>query len=303
MLVSLYRILKFAFQDFFRNFLLSVITIFVLILTLSLVNLLIIFNIAAKEAVKMVEDKIDITVYFKPAADETKINLAREEVKELPQVQELQYFSREDALKEYKEINKNNSDVLAAIEELDQNPFGAFLIIKTYNPKDYTIALNVFNQEGYKDLVENTDYQNSEMLVNKVINITDKAERAGQVLIVIFLVISVLIVINTVRMAIYNHQNEIKIMKSVGATNWFVKLPYLVESVLYSIIAIGFAIGLVYLFLHFVEPYLTAIFNNLSFMGYYNDNFNYLFGWQLIGAIVLTVFSSSYAINRYLSRR
>ena len=120
--------------------------------------------------------------------------------------------------------------------------------------------------------------------------------------ILVFILIASLIVFNTIRVAIYTHRQEIGVMKLVGATNWFIRSPFLLEAVVYGIIACVAGIAIVYPMLNFVQPYVNNFFltTQFSLTGYFTDNFWAIFGLELLMIILINIISSSVAIRKYL---
>ena len=91
-------------------------------------------------------------------------------------------------------------------------------------------------------------------------------------------------------------------MKLVGAANWFVRSPYVVNGIFYGLFAVLFAIIIVYPLVGFVEPYLAGFFENSNFnlLEYFTNNFVKIFGWQFIGVVFLNMITSSLAVGRHL---
>ena len=119
---------------------------------------------------------------------------------------------------------------------------------------------------------------------------------------ILFILIAILIVFNTVRIAIFTHQNEISIMKLVGASNWFIRAPFIFESIFSGIIGCLLALAVFYPLLSLVQPQLASFFNGANFdlVGYFNNHLVWIVGSQLVGIIILNFISSSAAIGRYL---
>ena len=91
-------------------------------------------------------------------------------------------------------------------------------------------------------------------------------------------------------------------MRLVGATNWFIRMPFILESVLYAFVALLINIGLIYLFINILTPYLGTFLANYDFdlTAYFSDRFLLIFGLEFVLAVVLTILSSAFAIRRYL---
>jgi cell division transport system permease protein len=302
MFVSLFRIIKFALQNFWRNIWLSLITISILVLTLVTVNILISLNFLGQSAVGIVQSKIDVSVYFNPDTSEETVQNVRSYLLGLSQVRDVTYVSAEEALENFKQTHADNEDIMTSLEELEENPLGAALTIKANNPSDYPFILETLENPEFTDFIQDKDYDDHEEIIQRIDNITSRLERTGIVLSLVFVIIAVLIVFNTIRVAIYTHREEVGIMKLVGASNWFVRAPFLLESILYSLLATGLAIAIIYPSIYFAEPYIAKLFDNtdISLINYFNANFVWIFVSQFVVLSVLNIVSTAMALGRYL---
>jgi len=298
----IYRILKFALQDFYRNIWLSLVTITILILTLVSINSLVVFNYLTSTAVRVIEDKIDISVYYKPSTSKDDIEAMKKYVMGLPEVSAVEYVSADEALEIFKQNHKGEDLILQAVDELSDNPLGATLRIKARNVENYPAVLQAIDKPEYNQLIVSKDYENRSEMINKVSGWTKTGERVVIIFILIFIAISALIVFNTIRVAIYTHREEIGIEKLVGATNWFVNLPFLVESIVYSLISCLIVALAAYPMLRFIQPYLSRFFGAGQFdvIAYFQSNLFLIFGGQFVVIVLLNVLASFFATRRYL---
>jgi cell division transport system permease protein len=159
----------------------------------------------------------------------------------------------------------------------------------------------ILNSE-YDSIIENKNFSDPQKIIAFVQSVTSKAEKVGLILTGLFSLIALLIVFNTIRVIIYTHRDEIGVMRLVGASNWFIRTPYLIEGVLYATLSLAIKGGLLYLLLYVGQPYLASFFQyyNIDLIAYYNQNFVMIFGLELLVAIFLTIVSSGFAIRRYL---
>jgi len=299
--VSFYRTIKYAFQDFWRNFWLSLVTVSILVLTLLTVNILISFQYLTTTAIHLVEDRFDISVYFKPEVIDSDVLAVKDELSGLQQVSSVELLSREHRVQYFRKQFEDNPEILASIDEIDNNPFGAALIIKAKEPSGYDNIIQVLENERYSPLIEEKDYKDHQKVIDRISHITNRASGVVETMTLVFMIIAVLIVFNTIRVGIYTHREEIGIMKSVGATNWFVRFPYVIESILFGIFACLITFSLWYAWLRFFDPYIIQFFGeNISLLSYLEQNLILIFGAQLLGVVVLNMISSSFAIGRYL---
>jgi cell division transport system permease protein len=295
------RAVKFAFQDFFRNFWLSFVTLTILVLALFAINLLIIFNLIADSAISSIENKIDISIYFKANIEEDQVQNVQRYLQSLAQVKEVRFVSKDEALELFKQKHQDEPKIIESLEELNNNPLGASLIIKANNTNDYPVILENIQDPQYDTLIESKDFDDHRQVIERIDGIIQKVNRGVIIIAVIFTLISILIISNAIRMAIYTHRDEISAMKLVGATNWFVRAPFLLQGIIFAFFSVLFIIIIVYPLLGFIQPYLRIILeNDFNIIQYFNANFVYIFGLELLGSIVLNLFSSFWAVNKYL---
>ncbi|HBU07192.1 MAG TPA: hypothetical protein DEB09_03860 [Candidatus Magasanikbacteria bacterium] len=300
-MLSLLRIIKFALQDMFRNFSLSFMTVLILVLMLLSVNTFVIVNVITSQAVQTVKDQIDVSVYFAPDAPDAKIEEVKTFIDSFPEVTEIVYQDRAQVLAQFKEQHKDNAEIMASIDELGNNPLGPTMIIKTREPQDYEKVIMALTIPEYENIIEAKTFGDTQKAIDRIHVITTQVERFTMVISVLFAIIAFLIIFNTIRVAIYTQRIEISIKKLVGATNWFVRGPYLVESFIFSIFSLVFGLILTRLSLYIVDPYITIIFQKPNILtDYYTTNLLYLILVQFFVVLFLTLISSLFAMRRHL---
>ncbi|HEX9664293.1 MAG TPA: permease-like cell division protein FtsX [Patescibacteria group bacterium] len=299
---SLLRALKYAFQNFWRNIWLSAITISIVVLALISINFLIILNVITKTGVTEIEDKVDISVYFRPEVSENIIFEIKSKLLTLKNVKEIIYISREEALASFKSNHQSDPQILKSLDEIDDNPLGATLIVKAKSTSDYPPILKVLNDLKYDDYIWDKDFEENEKIIQRISTISSRAKSIGLTVSVIFMMIALVVVYNTIRINIYTQRQEIGIMKLVGATNWFVRAPYLIDGLFYSLIGMIVTIVLIYPALGFLQPYMTTFFENSNFslLAYFNQNFAVIFGLELLAMMFLNSVSGFVATSKYL---
>lgn len=300
-MISFWRVIKFAFQDLGRNIGLSFMTVFILILMLLSINVLWSVDVLTKEAVGLVKNQINLSLYFKPETTDKEVQLLAEYLIQYSQVVELEIVSQEDVLKTFQERHALNEEILVALDELNANPFGSTIIIKTNEPEDFKVILSALDVPEYENMIETKSFEGHEEGIDKIQNITNRIERMGFGLTILFAIISFLIIFNTVRVAIFTHRVEISIKRLVGASSWFIRGPYIVESIIFTILSVASTMALVFIGLELVDPYISIVFpNGFSLTNYYNSNILMLFGFQALAVLLLTSISSLLAMRRQL---
>jgi len=299
-MLSFFRIIKFSFQDIIRNIWLSIVTITILILALFSINMLLTVKLVSQNAVSAVKDKINISLYFKVDASEAMILDVRQKVEAMPEVKNLTFISKNAALDNFRNNNKNNPEILNALTELGKNPLSPSLII---TPKDFdnsgTLITALKMLES--DAIESRDFSDNSVILEKINFITARVNEIGMFLIMIFVLTSLLVVYNAIRVAIYTHRQEIEIMRLVGASNFFIYMPYLFSAFIYALVSVLVIIISFYPFLTILQPYLEVFFTgyNVNILSFYVDNFSTIFGLQFLSVFGITLIASLLAARKY----
>lgn len=302
MLLFFYRTWSFAWQNFWRNLGLSLITILILVMTLISFDVALTVRGITTTAVKMVEQKVDVSLLFKPTAQPQRIEEIRGVLQKTPAVSSLTFKTPEEVLNEFKTLHAGNAEILSALNEVDKNPLGAAIVIQAKNTKDYEQILQVINIPEYDEIIESKTFDDQGPIIEKIGFITNRAQQASLILGALLTIVAFLIIFNVIRLGIQGYGEEIGIMKLVGASNWFVRLPFLLNVIFYCILAWLVNLGALYVSLYFVDPYLARFFAGTDFtlIGYFNKNFLMFFGAELVGLVALGVLSASLAMRRHL---
>lgn len=302
-LLSLSRIIKFALQNFVRNIWLAIVTITIIVLALFSVTSLVFVNAVMDKAIGLVESKVDISVFFKPVASQEQIMMVKDSLQSLEFVYGIVYVSKSEALENLRQRFNDRPLILESIKELDNNPLGDTLVISTNDTKDYQRVIDTLNfTPEYKALIDNNSFDDNEFIIARLEKLSNQITRAGWGIIIFFALVAILVIINTIRIAIYTHRNEIGIMKLVGASNSFVRGPFVLETAIYVLIGVAITIALTYVVAGFADPYVNGLLGPgvFSVMGYLNSNLVLVFGLELVGMLFVAAASSALALSRYL---
>ena len=297
---TVWRILKSGWQSFVRNYWLSTATVAVMVLALLVVVGLLLFNVETQAVVSNLEGKVDVSVYFNKDSDEAKILSLRQELVELPEVKSVDYVSQDEALKRFRELHKDNQVLLQSLQELDQNPLQASLNIKANYASQYETVANYLTQERFQGIIEKINYKQNKEIIDRLTRLTANIQTGGIAISLFLALLAVLVSFNTIRLTMYNWRDEISVMRFVGASNWFIRGPFIVEGILYGVCAAIMTIIFVFPILYFVSPKITNFLPEVDLMYFYQSNF-WEFLLLLFGiGIVLGGVSSLIAIRRYL---
>lgn len=301
MLSGFFRIIKFSFQEIVRNMSLSVMTVLILILMLLSINTLMVVRVLTDESIAAVKKQIDVSIYFNPEATADEIQEIRDYVNAFPEVEQESFLTSDEVFVNFKKNYADSTDVLSSLNEIGTNPLGPTLIIKTRDPKDYSKIIKALSVPEYENIIEAKTFGDTETAIDRIHVITTNVQKFTYFLTILFAVIAFIIIFNTIRVAIYTQRTEIGIKRLVGATSWFIRGPYMVESLLFSIISVGLSYVLVDFFLKFLDPYISVIFekNNLL-SNYLSQNLLFILSIEFGVVFLLTIVSSGLAMRRYL---
>lgn len=298
------RVLKASFQGLFRNAWLGAATIIVLSLTLISVNVLVGVSVLLQNAATVVQNRVDVTVFFKPDAKIQLIEQAKFYIADLPQVKSATLVDPDEALKEFKERHATDPGVLDALNELDGNPLGATLRIKARNPGDYPFIMETLKNPQFSEAIESKTYDDHADSIESVKKLGEHARTIGAVLIAIFALIGVLIVTNAIRVAIYTQREEIGIMRLVGAGSWYIRAPFAIQGMILALIALAIAMGFVFMAIPWVEPGLKGLFDggDPGIKTYFVAHWIKLTLIEGLGLAGLIGITSWFAAGKYLKR-
>jgi len=299
-MLFLYRIIKLSFQDISRNIWLSLATLMVLLLALFSINSLVAVRFVSDGAIAAVKSKIDISLYLQPDSTDAQISDLRTQIKALPNVAQVDYISKQDAINSFRIKYANNPEVLSALQELGQNPLSPSLVIR---PQDFDQSDLVINELKTitNPIIESQNFSDNTTILKKITSITKRINEIGLLIISIFIIISLLVVYNAIRMAIYTHRQEIEIMRLVGASNHFIYWPYLFSALIYSFFSVLIMIALFYPLLTLLQPYLETFFAgyNINILAYFLKNFLMIFGVQFLALVFINALASLLAVRKY----
>jgi len=303
-LTNIKRIIKTGFVNFCRNGLVSFSAIFVMIATLTAILSLILSNVLLDSALEQIKNKIDINVYANVSATSEEIFKLKDSLEALPEVDKVEYVSREQAFVNFKERHRDDNLTLQALEELDENPLGAILNIKAKEISQYAGIATFLESETALSLddnkvIEKVNYYNNKLAIDKLNKIIDAVENFGFASAIILIIVSIMITFNTIRLTIFISRKEIGVMRLVGANNNFIQGPFIVEGVMYGLVSAILTVIIFYPILLWWNPFIENMFF-LDLLSYFTSNILSIF-FMLAGiGAFLGIVSSIFAIRTYL---
>jgi cell division transport system permease protein len=301
------RVIRTGLLNFMRNAWLAIAAIAVMTVTLTIILFSIVANATFSNTIQQINDKINISVYLKDDITDADRKDLTERLKALPSVKKVDYVSKATALERYRADNANRQSLLQAISETG-NPLPASLSIDPVDPSNIEPIRVFLDQAENKELQDpqaGTSYSGErKAAIDKIAHATSVLQKVGVAAVVVFAVISVLIIFNTIQMAIFNRRDELTIMRLLGATTWYIRGPFVVESIVYGIIAALVSVGIIHAIFVTASSALQASslgLLDIAFSSkYFSGNFFQLLGMQLAIGIVIGAISSTIATRRYL---
>lgn len=295
------RVLRSGLQNFRRNLGLSLATMFVTTLTLLAVSLVVAINFLLSIALDSVESKVDISVFYNPLASGDQIAKSRAEITNIAGIANTQLISKEDALKKFSTEHADNELIKASLSELDENPLQTTLVITADDPQLYESINEKLTAKVDGQIIDRINYDDNRETINRLSRIASWARTGGLIVSGILAFIAILVVYNTVRLTIYSRREEVSIMKLVGATNGFVRGPFIIEGIMYGLVSSLITIAIIQPALIWLSPRVEGFFGttSASFQFMQDNLILVIFAELLIGAL-LGVVSSMLAVRRYL---
>ncbi len=302
------RIIKGGFLNFWRNGVISLSSILIMVIALFMIGSTILISVFLNSALENLRERVDVNVYITQGVDEEDVLAMKKKLELLPEVDFVEFISEEQVLKGFIERHSDDQLTSQALEEVGDNPFGAILNIKAKDPSQYGSIENFLSTEegllskaGYT-IIDNTNYQRNKTAIDRLSQFIDGIQKTGIIATTTLIAISVLITFNTIRLAIYTTREEITVMRLVGARNYYIRGPFIVEGILYGVISALIAIALFYPITIWIRNSTKGVYDGINLFQYYVSNFAEIFLILMASGVLLGAISSYLAVRRYLKK-
>jgi cell division transport system permease protein len=294
------RVFTYGVLSFWRNRWISSATIAIMVITLGLITGLVLLSAITDAVLTNLQEQVDITVYFKLETPEADILQVKSELERFPEVAEVEYVSRDEALARFREARAENPVITQALEQVGENPLEAQLNVRARDISQYGTIASFLEGNRFESLIDEVNFRENQKVIDRLSAIISLVRRAGLILAIILVVVAVLVTFNTIRLTIYSLREEIGVMRLVGGSNWYIRGPFIVEGVLYGVLAAVVTFILFLPVVYFVSPKLIGFLPGIVLWQYFTVNWWQILLLQLILGIGLGVFSSFIAMRRYL---
>jgi len=305
-LVTFKRIIKTGFLNFKRGGIVSWAAVLVVTITLSVITLIIFLQAVLHFSLNQIKDKVDVTIYFTVSAPEDKIMLLKSSLEQLPEVAQVSYTSADEALKLFRSRHQNDYPTIQALDEIGDNPLGAYLNVKAKEVSQYESIANFMKSDnrlvlGSTSIVDKVNYHQNKLVIDRLNIIISGAQKLGFLITLLLVIISIIITFNTIRLTIFISKEEIGVMRLVGASKMHVRGPFMIEGAIYGAIATLITLLLFWPATAWLGHNMTN-FLGINMYDYYLSNFFQILAMLLLSGIILGIISSFLAVRKYLNK-
>jgi len=301
--IKLIRVIKEGFVNFYRDKWLTIATITIITLTLYLIGATFFLWVGVSQTIAVIEKRINVSVYFDYDVPEDRIKKIERDIREhnTREIKDIRYVSQEEALKKFKEEEKDNEDIQKALEVIGENPLPPSLVITANHIKDYDV-IDAFFKKKYGDLILSTNFEKNKEVIEQIQQRITFTRNATFFLSILFIAIAVLVTFNTIRMSIYAHRKEFEVMRLVGASNLYVKIPVITEGILYGIISALVAVLFLIVTIYAIDPFAQKTLSDANIFSFYRKSIALMGMITIVSGVILGFVSSYIAILRYLKK-
>lgn len=305
------RVFKYGAASFTRNIWLSIAATMVMVVTLVILMITVGASLILSATADTMREKIDITIFFRPGTEQTVLEAMAQNLSQDPNVKHIEIADSAAEYANFLDDNRDNADLIAALEddamyELMLNTMQATMRVKVSNPDDlsgveYIVDHDELIQE-YLDTEKQPTYYANRAEIETISSWAAIAKNGGLILGAVFLVISILVIFNTIRMAIFSRREEIHMMKLVGADTNFIRGPFLVEAQICGVISGLLATTLALIGFRFLEPNLSSYGIDVSSVSALMNSelLVAVYGTMVLIGMVIGTVSARLAIHKYL---
>lgn len=300
---SLLYFFRESLTGFTRNFSTTLGSIITIFLSLLIIGIFCICGVIINNVVTSVENQVSITAYVADDASEQDIDAVEQFIRELPGVESVGFTTKDQALENFSNSMTSNPDIVAQLD--GENPLPASIDVDLSEAQSVSeVANRILENEGFVKICDNPDdpsdsLQYGQKTVDKLFSLTNAIRYIGIGLIIVLVVIAFIFINNTIRLAILARRKEIAIMRLVGASNGFIRGPFLAEGALHAIIGAILAIGIIELIRLFALPRITTALPWLP-LNVDPAMFLMIYGALLVAGLVIGLLGSVFAMRRYL---
>lgn len=292
-----------GFVNFWRNGFVSLASTLIMTVALLVISLLFMTRAVLLSTVETIKDKVDINVYLVTSASEEESQNLKKKIETLTEVSLVTYSSREQELERFRARHENDELTLQALDEIGENPLGAALNIKAKDPSNYESIAEFLESEKEKtetSIIDKINYSKNKEAINALTRIMGASKTLGGAVALFFIIISVLISFNTIRLTIYMSREEISVMRLVGASTRYIRGPFVVGGLMYGVASTILALLILLPITFWAGPYTESLQSGINLWNFYLSHLFSITGILLLSGFVIGGLSSYLAVKKYL---
>ena len=297
--LKLIRTIKEGWTSFKRNAWLTVATVMVLSLSLFIVGSTLFVGLSAKELIDKIEQNVNISVYFKNSVTEEKILEIKKDIEQRPEIASVEYVSKERALEKFSKDNEGNEAISEALAEIGDNPLFSSLVLTAKDQAQYE-GLVKYVENNFKEEIDRINFGKNKVVIERLGRVTATIEKIGLTLGLVFILISILVTFSAIRMSLFSRKKEFDIMRLVGASNLYIKIPPIVEGIMYGLVGAFIAIIFISAVTYGGIPVVQGVIPKEEIISFYLKSIWKIGLAVMLAGISIGVFSSMISIRKYL---
>lgn len=297
------RIIRTAWNGFTRNGWLSFISTFMMMQTLLLITIFISLNVVVNQTIQSINDRIDVAIFFKEYIPQSDVLAFKDEISNVNGIKNIIFVSQEQALESYISQNQDNQELLNVIGD-DSSFLPSSLEIKVTDPYLIESIVEEIKTMDTQGLISETSLKKNQNVIDQLRKINRLVSWANIFLSFVFITIALLIIFNTIRITIFTRREEIGIMQLVGATDWYIRWPFIVEGMIYGIVGAMLAFIVTLLGYWFIISNISNKYFSID-VTTVTGNASLFNGWLIIELFALQILLGMLVggISSYLSTR
>ncbi len=297
---ALQRIMRSGWEKFSRDTSSSSAALLVMVIVLSIVTSLFFLQGIGSFLIQSLQESVDVSTFLKDSAVAEEITALQQSLSALPEVKEVVYVSKEDALAQFVERHEKDQVILDSLDAIGANPLLASINIKAWDPTSFKKITEFLETTPLASIVQNVDFHERAPVISKLAAITSGVRTTMLAGSIFAGLIAVLVVFNTIRLTIYSSKEEIEVMRLVGASNMFIRSPFLLQGIIVGGLACVITFILLVPLTLFLSSKPETFVPQFNLFEYFMSNFFMILFLQLFVGIGLGVLSSMIAIRKYL---
>ncbi len=304
-LTKLKRTIKSGAISFWRNGSVSLASVLILTVTLTVISMVLFSGVVLSSTLETIKNKVDIDIYFANNATEDSILVFANDIKKNPDIAEVKYISKDQAYTIFRERHKDEESTIQALDEIGDNPLPASVNIKAKDPNKYESIVSFLKDKQQEPenntIIDKINYtEKNQQAIASLNRIITASNKLGVLVAIFFAIVSILITFNTIRLAIYIFREEISVMRLVGASEIYIRAPFVTVGILYGLVSAIVTTIILLPITHYAGNWTEKLGTGINLFTYYQDNLAIIILCLVLAGSALGSVSAFFAIKKYL---